>query len=190
MPETKADLAEQYHQAVADLPGRRAVALPALEDCFLRSAPPSSDALDGFLRGRLLATTVGPVLDAYGRFSTGIWMPWKGKVVDHASSTGRNVFTNGWTNSMSIVWPGYDDTRPFDADHFTTFAFQTWEGPSVVDPRVPVFKIDYDHPESPRFLIRSVLDELIEIEPGLYLGQALLRWRGEWRRAAWFELSS
>jgi hypothetical protein len=188
MPATRDDLAEQYHQAVGDLPSRRAGALPALEDCFLRSDVPS--ALDGLLRGRLLATTVGPIVDAYARVSTSVWMPWQGKVLNHAASTGRNLFTNGWSNSMKVLWPGYDDTRPFDADHFTTFAFQTWEGPSVTDPRVRVFKIDYDHPESPRFIIRSVLDELIEIEPGLYLGQALLRWRGEWRRAAWFELSA
>jgi hypothetical protein len=189
MPETQADLAEQYHQAVADLPARRAAALPALEDCFLRSPPPSQE-LDGLLQGRLVATTVGPVVDAYTRVATKVWMPWQGKVLNQAASTGRNLFTNGWTNSMRLFWPGYDDTRPFDADHLTTFGFETWEGPSVVDPRVRVFKIDYDHPASPRFLIRSVLDELVEIEPGLYLGQALLRWRGEWRRAAWFELSA
>ena len=73
---------------------------------------------------------------------------------------------------------------------YATFPFITWEGPSAFPPGGPdVLKIDYEHPQSP-WLIRDILDELVRIEDGLYLGQALLRVRGQLRRAAWFELRS
>jgi len=53
-----------------------------------------------------------------------------------------------------------------------------------------VFRIDYDTPDDLDFLIRRILDELVQIGEGLYLGQALLRIRGQWKRAAWFSLEA
>lgn len=189
MPVAGLDLSEQYHQSIADLRlGRRTVALPALDNCFRGGTVPSD--LNGVLRGRLLATTVSAPVDAYARAATRVWMPWKGKVLDAQGARGRNLFSNGWRPLMRVAWPGYDDVRPQDADHLTTFGFKTWIGPSVETPEIEVFKIDYDVPTSPRFVIQSVLDELVQIEPGLFLGQALLRRRGRWSRVAWFELSS
>jgi hypothetical protein len=52
-----------------------------------------------------------------------------------------------------------------------------------------VLKIDYDLPENPRLSIRRVLDELVQLSPNLYLGQALLPWWwGSWQRVAFFTL--
>ena len=52
-----------------------------------------------------------------------------------------------------------------------------------------MLRIDYDLPgNAPPF--RRILDELVEVEPGVHLGQALLRSRRGHRRLAWFTLES
>ena len=66
--------------------------------------------------------------------------------------------------------------------------------PSVTDPAVTVLKIDYDLDLNPGFVVRRVLDELVQLAPGYYLGQALLR-RGSraaprWACAAYFTLAA
>lgn len=53
-------------------------------------------------------------------------------------------------------------------------------------PGTAVLRIDYDLEENPAWPVRLVLDEVVEVEPGLLLGQALLEVRRRWRRAAWF----
>jgi hypothetical protein len=71
----------------------------------------------------------------------------------------------------------------------SAFEFRTSTGPSALDSGTKVLRIDYrDVPENPSWLIRRVLDELVTVDDGLYLGQALLEWRGSLRRAAWFSL--
>jgi hypothetical protein len=49
-----------------------------------------------------------------------------------------------------------------------------------------VLRIDYDLPENPPSL-RRIVDELVAVAPGVYLGHALLRGGGR-RRVAWFTL--
>jgi hypothetical protein len=115
-------------------------------------------------------------------------MPWKGKTVDRAAGTGRNLFTPGWRPVERVMWPGYDDVRSEAAGRFSTFAFSVWTGPSETDPEVEVLKIDYDQEASPVFLIRRVLDEVVHVGGGVLLGQALMMWRGRRQRAAWFQL--
>jgi hypothetical protein len=71
------------------------------------------------------------------------------------------------------------------------FRFLTSTGPSAFVPGVEVLRIDYrDVPENPRWPVRRILDELVMIEHGRYLGQALLEYRGQLRRAAWFCLEA
>jgi hypothetical protein len=54
-----------------------------------------------------------------------------------------------------------------------------------------VLRLDYrEVGENPGFPVRRVLDELVQIGEGLYLGQALLWWGGGLRRVAWFSLES
>lgn len=52
-----------------------------------------------------------------------------------------------------------------------------------------VLRLDYrDVADNPAFPVRRVLDELVQVQPALYLGQALLTWGGRLRRVAWFSL--
>jgi hypothetical protein len=50
-----------------------------------------------------------------------------------------------------------------------------------------VLRIDYDLPENPP-LLRRIVDELVAVQPGVYLGQAILRRSSGGRRLAWFTL--
>lgn len=178
-------LALRYWQAVADLPVDRRRALADIESCFVAGG--AAEGLDGRYEGRVLATTFGVLLDVPFRWITNLWMPWKGKVLSAEQKEGRNLFTSSFRVPKRIFWPSYRDEQPAGPGMFTTYRFTTRSGPSPFTPGVTTFKIDYDLPESPRFLIRSILDEVVRIDEGLFLGQALLKWRGE-RRAAWFQL--
>jgi hypothetical protein len=180
------DLTLKYLGALADLPHERSAALAALEECFRSGDTPAS--LDGMMPGRVLTTTLGYGIDPLVIGLARLWMPWKGKTFDPEAKEGRNAFTTSFRGVERVLWPGYDLARPLGDRRYTTFPFTTWDGPSIHTPGgADVLKIDYEHPQSP-WLIRDILDELVQIDDRLFLGQALLRVRGRLRRAAWFEL--
>ena len=68
------------------------------------------------------------------------------------------------------------------------YPFRTHLGSGVIDRDRQVLKIDYNVPANPFRLIRRVLDELVEVAPGYYLGKAHLCVRGHWRTVAYFAL--
>jgi hypothetical protein len=180
------ELALRYFRALADLPHDRVAALAELESCFRDAETPAP--IDGPTRGRFLTTTIGHGLDPIAGALARLWMPWTGKAFDPEAKEGRNLFTPGFRPVLRTLWPGYDVERPEGEGRFSTFPFTTWEGGSAFTPRgADVLKIDYEHPQSP-WLIRDVLDELVLIDDGMHLGQALLRVKGRLHRVAWFEL--
>lgn len=180
------ELTLRYFRALADLPHERSGALAELEACFRAAETPQP--IDGATRGRLLTTALGHGLDAITAVLARLWMPWKGKAFKPEAKEGRNLFTNSFRPVQHALWPGYDIDYPEREGRYSTFSFTTWEGRSAFTPDgLDVLKIDYEHPQSP-WLIRDILDELVQIEDGLFLGQALLRVRGKLHRAAWFEL--
>jgi hypothetical protein len=180
------ELTLRYFRAVADLPYDRKTALADLEACFRDAETP--DRIDGPTRGRVLTTTFGYGLDAIAGGIGRLWMPWQGKSFDPEAKEGRNLFAASFRPVLRLLWPRYDLDHPEGDRRLSAFPFTTWEGPSAFTPGgSAVLKIDYEHPQSP-WLIRDILDELVRIDEGLFLGQALLRIRGELHRAAWFEL--
>jgi hypothetical protein len=181
------DLALRYWKAVAELSADRRRALADLDECFRLGSTPTG--LSGALDGRVLTTTLGHGLDAITMALTRLWMPWKGKAFEPDRKEGRNLFSPEFRWVMRVLWPGYEDVESAGPDRLSTFRFTTWDGPGAIHPDVTTLKIDYDHEGSPGFLIRPILDELTEIEPGLFLGQALLRRAGALHRVAWFSLT-
>lgn len=146
------------------------------------------EGLDGRFAGKLVRTTLGPGLDAMAEELARLWMPWLGKAFVGGGGWGINIFDRSARTITEFAFPGYRMLRADGPERFAAFRFRTHAGPSATDPSVQVLRIDYDLPENPSWPIRRLLDELIEVEPGRYLGQALLRLRGRWRRAAWFAL--
>ena len=116
-------------------------------------------------------------------------MPWLGKSFDPQAMTGVNVLTTGARGPMRVVWPGYEPEREF-ADRIEAFPFRNRIAPGEVDPGVDVLKIDYDIAANPQFVIRRILDELVQVEEGFYLGKILFRRQGAWRPIGFFTLES
>jgi hypothetical protein len=150
------------------------------------SAPPP--APDGRYRGDLLAVTMAPGLNRVFKDVFERTRPWLGKRFDAGSARGENVLDRSlWSVGRLLTPSRYRAWWPEDDETFRAFPFVTSVGPSMLDPAVSVLRIDYDLEQNhPR--LRRILDELVEVEPGLYLGQALWR-RGSGRRLAWFWLA-
>lgn len=145
----------------------------ALAALYERASLPPLDAVDGDLRGRMLAVPALPdrvtrLPRAWARTST---FPWRGKSFSFSSSPdperGEGV------NRVA-------------SDRLRLFRFGTFVGPSRHDGR-PAIQLDYDRPANPA-PIRRIEDEIREIAPGLYLGQAWLRLRGRRHFVLWFAL--
>jgi hypothetical protein len=151
--------ADEARRLLADLDERvrplagLAGATARLDDLF-RSGDVPHPLPDGFLDGRFVTTSVHPLADLALRRLADVWMPWRGKSFDRAGGRGINVWSAG--------------------GRVEAFPFATRIAPAAVDPGLDVVQIDYDLDENPS-LVRRVLDELVEVADGLYLGKTLLR---------------
>jgi hypothetical protein len=173
--------------------GRTAAGRAELERLFRRGRFPSTPP-SGVARGTFLGMTVGPVVDRAVDALAGLWMPWLGKAFDPAVGRGENVFASGpaWYAGAllwlipRLGWP----IRRDEAGRLRGFHFLTEPGRGVDDPGTEVLRIVYGHPSVPNpFPVSRVLDEVVEIEPGLLLGKAHLRWPGRrQRQVAFFAL--
>lgn len=187
-PDTEAGIALAYWRAVGTLPVDRVGALAQLEACFAGAKPPGR--LDGPYEGRLLTTTVSGRGDRLLSVAGKLWMPWRGKTFDGAAGQGRNRFSRPADPVLRLVFPGYQGVAADRSGETTAFRFVTGPGPSKLRPTVRVMRVDYDLPDNPAWPIRRILDELVTVDEGVLLGQALVRRRGRWSRAAWFSLHS
>lgn len=114
-------------------------------------------------------------------------MPWLGKSFRPAEGSGINVMRRDARLPIVVMWPSI---RPgaVDKTRMRAFPFRIRRGFGQLEPSVDVLKIDYDFDANPRFVIRRILDELVEVEEGLYLGRILCRWRGRFHRIGFFTL--
>jgi hypothetical protein len=123
---------------------------------YAQAKVPRLPELSGDLRGRMLAWQgVGglpaKILRAAASASN---FPWRGKSFAHTSEQG-----GGGDNRVVV-------------DRFHLFEFDTFVGPSRAGDFDAV-QLDYDKPSNP-FFIRAIKDEVRELRPGLWLGQAWL----------------
>jgi hypothetical protein len=136
-----------------------------LEGMYRLARAPRLMDVQGDLRGRMLAW---PVLDAYPLLGEGL---------------------RAFASSRGFPWRG-KSFRPFDddrgegvnrvlSDRVRLFRFDTSIGRSRAGD-FDALHLDYDLDGNPSF-IRRVEDEIREIEPGVWLGQAYYRTaRGRW----------
>lgn len=188
MQSGQGDTALSYWRAVATLPVDRGGGLAQLETCFAGAAPPGE--LDGPYEGRFLTATVGGPADRLLSAVTAVWMPWRGKTFDRALGQGRNRFSGPAAPFLRLLFHGQRGVAGARPGETTAFRFLATPGPSKLQPGVRVMRIDYDLPDNPRWPIRRVLDELVTVDDGVYLGQALFHRRDGWSRGAWFSLHS
>ncbi len=160
----------------------------ALNDLF-RSGKLPDPALDGFYSGSLVRMTIFPVVTQVSEWVVSQWLPWKGKAFDAASHTGINVFSRDSLAPARLLWPFYRAYTHIGPETYRAFSFRTYVDSGLVDRDCSVLKIDYNLKENPAISVRRVLDELVQIDKGVFLGKAHIRWWwGEWQTIAYFML--
>ena len=164
----------------------RVDALSDLDELF-RSGRPPEPPPRGFLPGELITMSMTRPTDAFVRWLSGMYMPWLGKSFDPDSAGGINVLQAGARSQMKLLWRGYEPRRNADGN-LEAFPFRTRIAPGRLDPQVDVLKIDYDFEANPDFIIRHILDELVQIDDGVYLGKILYRLRDSWHAIGFFSL--
>lgn len=140
----------------------------------------------GMLHGHLVMTSVWGPLDSVGRRIADMWMPWMGKTFDPHRMRGVNVLVPSARPAMRALWPRYEPERELP-DRIEAFPFQNRIAPGELDRSVDVLKIDYDFAANPR-MVRRILDELVQIDDGFYLGRILFRRQGSWTSIGFFTL--
>lgn len=166
----------------------RSVAPSMLNDLFRGGWTPDPP-LDGSTRGELIGLEIAPGITQLLDFLMAIRMPWKGKTFDAARSRGDNIFGRGSLSLVRLFNPRYRGFRGDGPETYRAFAFRTYVAAGREDADRQVLKIDYDLPENPRVTVRRVLDELIQVGDGTYLGKAHVKWWwGRWQRVAFFAL--
>ena len=192
---TLADAAAARDQAWAwfeelgrDARGDRRAASAKLNELFRLGVPPAD--IDGRTEGIFVTPLIAPPVDAVARAVTSAWMPWLGKRFDAAAGRGDNVLRSSARLPSRLLWPRYSMERV--GSDATAFEFETAVEPGKVDPDVQVLKIDYAPIErNPRFTIKPVRDELVEVVPGANLGKILWRTRSrDYRLIGYFALRS
>jgi hypothetical protein len=165
----------------------RAQVLERLDSLFRAGKAPDPWP-EGFLPGRLLTTSVWGPLDSGLLRAARHWMPWKGKTFDAEARAGVNRFDNTAANraALKVLFPGYTPER-VTAERIEAFPMRNRVEAGALDRDVEVFKIDYDFEANPA-LIRRILDELVQVSPGLYLGKVLFRFLGRHRQIGFFSL--
>ncbi len=116
-------------------------------------------------------------------------MPWLGKSFDPERSEGVNILIPQARRALNVVWRSYEPVR-VTADAIEAFPFRTRVAPGELDPEVNVLKIDYGFEANPDFIIRRILDELVQVEPDFYLGKILYRRKGRFHPIGFFSLET
>lgn len=162
--------------------------LAALNELF-RAGQPPAPPLDGPYAGELLAVDIAPGITRLVEWLTSLWMPWKGKHLSRARSEGDNIFSSRSRAVFRILFPLYKGIHAIGHNTFRAFTFKTSIAPGRVDPDREVLRIDYDLAENPALTIRRILDEVVQVDEGVYLGKIHFKWWwGRWQMIGYFAL--
>lgn len=156
-----------------DLAALRRMSYAELDELYRNARRPDfiSD-VDGHARGAMLAwrrPRLGPIAWWLRVFGASTAFPWEGKSFQGASDEGTGINRVNFFGKRK--W----------------FPFKTRFDKSFLDGK-PAFVLDYSGPGNPP-LIRSIVDEIREVAPGLYLGPAALNYKGRPRPVLFFAVS-
>lgn len=164
--------------------------MAALDNIYRRGIVPNP-SLNGRYWGEFLTSNFNPILDSWLDAITQIWLPWQGKKFDANTNIGDNIFTNDGLLLGRFIWPFYNKYVPDTRGRSLAFSFQTSVSPSLLEPDIEVLSLNFDLPDNPKFLIRDLVDQIVQIDDNLYLGKAILKHPdGGWFCAAYFTLKS
>lgn len=115
------------------------------------------EAPNGFYRGSAYLLGGSPV-------------PWLGKSFEKDNSLGFNIFRPKGAALLKLLTPFYGRFRKNADGNTDAYYFKTSMGEGFKDKTIQTFRLDYDSPENP-FLIRIILDEIVEVAPQEFLGK-------------------
>jgi hypothetical protein len=167
----------------------RAAALAGLDALFQSGAVP--ERMAGPYRGILVTTTFFPLMDRMVAAWAARNLRWLGK--RFTETGGDNIwrrYRGGadrlfWKLNGLLRWGAVADSP----ERYHAFPFRTAIGRGVADRECTVLKIIYDSRPNP-LPVRRVLDELVALGGGVYLGKAHARLFGRWRLLAYFALEN
>jgi hypothetical protein len=128
----------------------------ALAQLYREASVPQIASVHGDLKGRMLAwhglggaaATLIRLVGSWDRF------PWRGKSFQPIGADNGEGVNRIFSERLKLF-------------KFTTFVGQSRAG------AFDAVQLDYDHPGNP-FFIRAIKDEIRQLKPGLFLGQAYL----------------
>jgi hypothetical protein len=166
--------------AVLDLHALRSMSYAELDALYRGARCPRAIAeLNGDTRGAMLAwrrPRTGPIAWWLRTFGASSAFPWEGKSFQDEPETNESDADQG---------RGINRVNLFGKRRW--FPFKTRFAASFLDGK-PAFQLDYSGPANPPF-IRSIVDEVREVAPGLYLGPAALNFRGRPRPVLFFAVA-
>ncbi|HMS39457.1 MAG TPA: hypothetical protein PKE69_04470 [Pyrinomonadaceae bacterium] len=101
-------------------------------------------------------------------------VPWLGKSFTSEENSGFNIFTPSGAKLLKLLTPLYKLFSVNGDNNTNAYNFKTFIGKGLKDKDLQVIKLDYNAPENP-FLIRIILDEIVEIAPKQFLGKVHLK---------------
>jgi hypothetical protein len=157
---------------VHDLDELLALAPDVLLSLYRTASVPRLEDIHGDLRGRMLAIPAlpEPFASAPRAFASSSFFPWRGKSFQPLGA--------GQGEGINRVF----------SDRLKLFRFTTFVGKSRAG-EFDAVQLDYDHSTNP-FFIRAIKDEIRELSPGLYLGQAWVLVSGKAHLGLYFGLTS
>lgn len=178
---TASPFASAVPAALSSLDDLAALSAEQLLGVYRAATTPAFADVVGDCRGRMLALPglrPGFIARALRRFAAWRLFPWRGK---------------SFTPTRPGAVPGSDVgegiNRVFsDVKPRRWFRFETSIGPARAGD-FDAFHLDYDNPGNP-FYIRAIKDEIRQVAPGLFLGQAYVVTRKRARLVLYFGLDA
>jgi len=172
-------------EAQRELTRDRARGFAQMNAIFREGTPPQI-ALDGPTNGQMIAVDVVPGVTPLVAALLASRMPWRGKTFNATAATGENIFYPGFVPVARVMFPMYRDYRWEDGERVHAFPFRTYLGAGLKDPDRQVLKIDYNLPINPRFTMRRILDELVQVDDNYYFGKAHYKLSGHASHLAFY----
>lgn len=123
-----------------------------------------------FLEGNLPAVVPDGFYKGSAHLLGGRPVPWLGKSFEAVNNVGFNIFTPRGASLLKVLTPFYKLFRKNVDGNTEAYYFKTSTSAGFRDKAIDTFKLDYDSPENP-FLVRMVLDEVVETAPQELLGK-------------------
>ncbi len=101
-------------------------------------------------------------------------VPWLGKSFEQENQKGFNIFTPKGALLLKVLTPFYKLFRVNSDGNTDAYYFKTSVSQGFRDKQIDTFKLDYDAAENP-FLIRIILDEIVEVRPQEFLGKVHMK---------------